>query len=86
MYEEKNISCTKDRKGDLIIVRCDIDGRKEVFNCVVGQEGRSAGGTIFGTGGQYGENKTTLVCFNDDDIKNAISRRLGIKRERINLK
>ena len=86
MYEKKKINCVKRRVGNSFEIICDIDGRKEEINCFVGQEGRSIGGTALGTGGQYGYNNPTLVCFNDDDIKNVISRKYGFKTEEINLK
>ena len=91
MYEEKKIiNCTKRREGNSFVIICDIDGRKEEISCFVGQEGKSAGGSAFGIGGQYGYNNPTLVCFDDDDIKNVIFRKYhskyGLKKEWINLK
>ena len=64
-------------------IECKIGDKKEIMFCVFGQKGKSGGGTLFGVGGQYGEEKPTFECFCEDEINDKIASKLGIKKEKI---
>ncbi len=83
MEKEEFAVCKKRKIGDLFEIECELGDKKERMFCVFGQKGKSGGGTLFGVGGQYGEEKPTFECFREDEINDKIASKLGIRKEKI---
>jgi len=75
--------------GDYKRIKCEIKTKEgdtitKIYGCTYGQNGKTAGGSIAGSGLQYGETRTDLICIPElDRIKEQISKDLGINPEKI---
>jgi len=49
-------------------------------------KGRTIGGTIFGSGIQYGEQDTVMECYSVDELMEKVAKELGVDKDKIKWK
>lgn len=81
---EDACECTRTKVGEIFEIECNLKGEtKKIINCILETKGKSGGVSLLGFGADYGEQKTSLTCFSDDDFKEEVAKKLGIKKEEI---
>ena len=89
MVENEEYVCRRKKVGEVFEIVCGIEKEgneeTEILQCIMGSEGKSGGVSIFGMGGQYGEQKPTITCFTDGEVREEVAKKLKVKKENIKL-
>ncbi len=87
MVKEKYYVCKRRKIGDVYEVECKEprDNKSKKTFCVITTEGKTGGASLLGTGGQYGQQSTKVVCIPEKDFSKEVAKSLEIDEKNIKI-